>query len=112
MEAWKKDRITEITRLEREGKMTEAQKKERDELRYEYLGEWTMDAKNISLDEFKKGKTAKKPAVKKAVEKKAAEKKPAEKKAAAKKPAAKKPAEKKATAKKTAAKKPAAKKAK
>lgn len=111
MEAHKKERIAEISRLEQEGKMTEAQKKERDELRYEHIELWSERSKNPSIAVLKETQPekiaqAKKPAAKKPAAKKTAEKAPAAKKPAAKKPAAKKPA-----AKKPAAKKPVEKKA-
>jgi uncharacterized protein YnzC (UPF0291/DUF896 family) len=54
MEAWKKDRIAEITRLEQAGKMTAEQKKERDDLRYEHIELWSEKSKNPPLEEFKK----------------------------------------------------------
>jgi uncharacterized protein YnzC (UPF0291/DUF896 family) len=54
MEAWKKDRIAEITRLEQAGKMTAEQKKERDDLRYEHIELWSEKSKNPPLEELKK----------------------------------------------------------
>lgn len=40
MEQWKKDRISELTRISRERELTEAEQAERKLLRAEYLQSW------------------------------------------------------------------------
>ena len=40
MEQWKKDRISELTRISRERELTEAEQEERKLLRAEYLQSW------------------------------------------------------------------------
>ena len=40
MEQWKKDRISELTRISRERELTEAEQEERKLLRSEYLQSW------------------------------------------------------------------------
>lgn len=96
MEAWKKDRIAEITHLEIAGKMTPEQKKERDELRYEHIELWSERSKNPSVAVLRETQPEKLAEAKKTAAKKPAVKKAEPKKIVAKKPAAKKPAAKKA----------------
>ena len=55
MEQWKKDRISELTRISRERELTEAEQEERKLLRAEYLQSWkesvvgTLDRTHLSF---------------------------------------------------------------
>ncbi len=66
MEQWKKDRISELTRISRERELTEAEQEERKLLRAEYLQSWkesvigTLDNSYLVDDDGNKRKLERK----------------------------------------------------